>query len=144
MFGLFGNKSGGDEPPQSPADVKKIIDKHGVDKAGVIIRRFADEADNITCQIFMSQAGLFIPVERRTEKMHEDIWHYTGLAANSGDPGSQYNFAKLFINKLNPAGPQDQEYMNTIRAARYWHSKAARAGISEAAQALKDLSVFPE
>lgn len=141
MFGLFG-KNEDSVPPQNISEAKKLIGKIGQYKAGEIIKNGA-LSGNVFCQIFMSQVGLSISQEKRTVEMERDLEKFTELAAKSGDAGSQYNLAKLYMNKLDA----NAEYLNetdiqNIKNAKFWHGEAAKQGLAEAKASLKNLEVF--
>lgn len=141
MFGLFGRNENS-APPQNISEAKKLIGKIGQSKAGEIIRNGA-LSGNVFCQVFMSQVGLSISKNKRTTEMEKDLEKFTELAAKSGDAGSQYNLAKLYMNKLDTSA----EYLNetdiqNIKNAKFWHGEAAKQGLAEAKVSLKNLEVF--
>jgi TPR repeat protein len=141
MFGLFGRKS---NSLSSLDDIKKLIDSKGSAEAGEIIRKAALEG-NFLCQKFLSGAGLYIPAENRPEHVARDTELFTRLAAEAGDPESQFNLAQLYILKVNA----NVEYFSAqdlalIEKSKHWHRMAAAAGFAPSIDALKDLECFPD
>lgn len=65
MFIIFGGKPK-DGPPNNAGEAKKLFERVGMSRGGEIIRDAA-MSGNLFCQIFLSQAALFIPVENRNE-----------------------------------------------------------------------------
>lgn len=141
MFGLF-EKNESKSPPHNIAEAKKLIGKIGQIEASKTIRIGA-LSGNVFCQIFLSQVGLSIPREKRTEEMEKDLEKFTELAAKSGDAGSQYNLAKLYMNKIDAKAEYlDDEDVQNIKNAKFWHGEAAKQGLAEAKTSLKNLEVF--
>lgn len=141
MFGIFGGKSK-DGPPNSVGEAKKLIERLGQARGGEIIREGA-LSGNVFCQIFLSQAALFIPAERRSAKIQHDLEIFTELAAKSGDAGSQFNLGKLYMAKID-AGAEylDDDDVDNIKKAKHWYALAANQGLREAKESLKNLEVF--
>ena len=141
MFGIFGGKPK-DGPPNSVGEAKKLIERLGQARGGEIIRDGA-LSGNVFCQIFLSQAGLFIPAERRNDKIQHDLEVFTEMAAKSGDAGSQFNLGKLYMAKID-AGAEylDHDDIENIKKAKHWYGLAARQGLREAEDSLKNLDVF--
>jgi len=141
MFGFFGTKPK-DGPPNSVGEAKKLIDWFGPDRGGEIIRAGA-MSGNVFCQIFLSQAALSIPADKRNEKIQRDLETFTEMAATSGDAESQFNLGKLCMAKIDARA----EYLNhddieNIIKAKHWYLMAARQGLNEAKLSLKNLEVF--
>jgi len=141
MFGLFG-KNENNNPPSNISEAKKLIGKIGQAESSKIIRTGA-LSGNVFCQIFLSQVGLSIQPQKRTEEMQRDLEIFTELAAKSGDAGSQYNLAKLYMNKIDAKAQylSDADAQN-IKNAKFWHGEAAKQGLAEAKASLKNLEVF--
>ncbi|WP_207081339.1 sel1 repeat family protein [Novosphingobium sp. KA1] len=141
MFGIFGQKPK-DGPPNSVGEAKKLIERLGQSRGGEIIRAGA-LAGNVFCQIFLSQAGLSIPKERRNDKLQHDLVMFTEMAAKSGDAGSQFNLGKLYMDKIDASAEYlDQDDIDNIKQAKYWYGMASRQGLPEAIRSLKNLEVF--
>ena len=141
MFGIFGGKPK-DGPPNSVGEAKKLIERLGQARGGEIIRTGA-LSGNVFCQIFLSQAALFIPVERRTAKIQHDLEIFTEMAAKSGDAGSQFNLGKLYMAKIDAASEYlDHDDIENIKNAKNWYGMAAKQGLREAKESLKNIEVF--
>lgn len=141
MFGIFGQKPK-DGPPNSVGEAKKLIERLGQSRGGEIIRAGA-LSGNVFCQIFLSQAGLSIPKERRSDKVQHDLAMFTEMAAKSGDAGSQFNLGKLYMDKIDASAEYlDQDDIDNIKQAKYWYGMASRQGLPEAMRSLKNLEVF--
>jgi TPR repeat protein len=141
MFGLFG-KNENNNPPNNISEAKRLIGKLGQAESSKIIRAGA-LSGNVFCQVFFSQLGLSIPMDKRTSEMQADLEKFTELAARSGDAGSQYNLAKLYMNKLDAnAQYLDNTDIQNIKNAKFWHGEAAKQGLAEARVSLKNLEVF--
>jgi len=144
MDELFGATRTPSEPPalSTVGDIEKLFRTLGAQRAGEVIRAAAD-AGSVLCQIFMSGAGLNIPAERRPPHVQRETEHYTRLAAESGDPNSQFNLAKLHIAKLDTTkGYWEEADLDNIRQAKRWHRKAAAQGLQSSVEALKNLECF--
>jgi TPR repeat protein len=141
MFGIFGGKPK-DGPPNSVGEAKKLIERRAQARGGEIIGTGA-LSGNVFCQIFLSQAALFIPVERRTDKIQHDLEIFTEMAAKSGDAGSQFNLGKLYMAKIDAASEYlDPDDIENIKNAKHWYGIAAKQGLREAKESLKNLEVF--
>lgn len=144
MFGIFRKRSAGNSDLKNVDDIMLLIKSQGAQKAGELIKQAANTG-NLTCQIFLSQAGLFIPAEKRPAHVKRDTELYTKLAAEGGDLDSHYNLAKLYIDQLDV----DCEYwsdedLERIRLAKHWHRKAAARGYQPSITSLKNLECFPD
>lgn len=121
------------------SDIESIINEHGAQKAGEIMRDFALNG-NLLCQTFLSGLGLRIPEKNRTKTINDDIELFTKLAAEGGDACSQFNLALIYAKKVDSSkstlSTQDVDY---LRKAKYWHEKAVAQGITESIQLLKDI-----
>lgn len=125
-------------------DIKKLIDAQGMAKAGETVRKAAD-AGNLVCQNFMSQLGLYLPPEMRTGQVERDTEHYLKLAAENGDPDSQFNLALMHIKRVKIVdGYTTAEGAEHLRQAKHWYRKAAAQGFQPAIENLKDLEDFPD
>ena len=144
MFGLFGSRDSSVEAPtlDNVGSIEKLIREKGFRKAGEIIQAAAD-GGNLFCQIFLSGAAMSIPAARRPPHVQREMEHYTRLAAENGDPGSQFNLAKLHIAKLDASKSYWNEAdLENVRMAKYWHGKAATQGFEPSILGLKKLECF--
>lgn len=141
MFGIFGGKPN-DGPPNNVGEAKRLIDRLGQSRGGEIIRAGA-MSGNPFCQIFLSQAALFISTEKRNTKIQHDLEIFTEMAAKSGDAGSQFNLGKLYMAKIDASAEYlDHDDIENIKNAKHWYGMAARQGLREAKDSLKNLEVF--
>ncbi|MEH6640575.1 hypothetical protein [Vreelandella glaciei] len=121
--------------------IESLINKHGPDRAGEIIRESASNG-NLLSQIFMSMAGLQIPEESRTDQIRDDIEKFTKMAAEGGDPGSQFNLALMYTKTVDSsANIFSKQDIDFLLKAKYWHEKAANQGFSASVDALKNISI---
>lgn len=121
------------------SDIENLINKLGPAKAGETIRDLAING-NLLCQMFLSGAGLQIPEEERTSKIKQDIELFTKLAAESGDPGSQFNLAVFYTQEVDASNDSfsDQD-IAFLRKAKYWHEKAVAQGFAPSIKSLKNI-----
>ena len=141
VFNIFGGKQK-DGPPNNASEAKKLFERVSPSRGGEIIRDAA-MSGNPFCQIFLSQAALFIPVENRNEKIQRDLVIFTEMAAESGDAGSQFNLGKLYMAKINArAKSLNQDDIKNIKQAKHWYGLAAKQGLREAIVSLRNLEVF--
>ena len=145
MFGFGKNKK-----PKNVSDIrdlndiKMLIKTVGESRAGEVIRQNAQRG-NLVCQIFMSQAGIYLKQSGLGGSTNQDAEMFTKMGAESGDPGSQFNLAKMLMDKLDSeADSIDEEQFNLIASAKFWHRKAAAQGFRPSIEALKDLNAFPD
>lgn len=141
MFRIFGRKPN-DGPPNSVGEAKKLMERLGQTRGGEIIRAGA-LSGNVFCQVFLSQAALLIPAERRNDKIQHDLETFTEMAAKSGDAGSQFNLGKLYMAKIDTSAEYlDHDDIENIKKAKHWYGIAAKQGLLEANNSLKNLEVF--
>lgn len=121
-------------------DIEILINKHGAKDAGKILRESA-LTGNILCQLFLSTAGFQIPEKNRTVKMKNDIELFTKMAAEGGDPGSQFNLALLYTKKVYPSTDVFSEQdIDFLLQAKHWHEKAVAQGYVPSIDALKNIN----
>ena len=144
MFGIFKKAKREPDALNTVDDLARLIRSLGAEPAGEKIKRAAREG-NLNCQVFMSQAGLSIPQSSRTPHVQQETWEFTKLAAESGDAGSQFNFAKLWIDRIDASAESwsEQEW-SFIRTAKSWHRRAAAQGFKPSVDSLKNLECFPD
>ncbi|MBV5350020.1 hypothetical protein JZU71_02350 [bacterium] len=137
MFNFFRKKQDLNAKIEYTRDIKRLMDSLGLAKAGEIIRKQAHEG-NVVCQIFLSQGSLHYGDGRDEE--------YTRMAAESGDPGSQYNLCLILIKKLDSS----KEYFNEddiliIREVKHWYRRATEQGFRPADNSLRGfVEAFPD
>lgn len=137
------------EDPNAPApkapvirttdDVVRLIKQQGAAAAGVTLRKLADEG-NLICQMALSQIMLQMLDKEKFAKnipghvhQHTQEWkdceRYTRLAAEQGDPASQFALGKLYFDAIDISGDvlraADAERMG--KSVR-WNRKAAAQG----------------
>lgn len=143
MFSIFRKKENDNPlPPQNTVELQNLIKRIGKEDALKLTRSGA-MSGNAFCQIFLSQGGLSISREKRTPEIQSDIELFTELAAKSGDAGSQFNLGKLYIEKVDATAEYlNQSDIDNIKNAKYWYGAAAKQGIPQAREMLKQLEVF--
>ena len=73
-----------------------------------------------------TSAGIYLKQSGSGGSTNQNAEMFTKMAAESGDPGSQFNLAKMLMDKLDPeADSIDEEQFNLIASAKFWHRKAA-------------------
>lgn len=108
---------------------------------------------NLCCQIFLAQAALLILTEMKTknlqiqydklQRVQHDFEFFTEMAAKSGDAGSQFNLAKLYLARVDSDVEYfDQEAIENIKQAKHWLRMAARQELRVAKELLRTLEVF--
>lgn len=138
MFGFFNEKV---NEVKKASDIKGLIRTHGAQKAGEIMRESALNG-NLICQIAMSQAGMQIPVEKRTKQMSDDVELFTKMAAEGGDVGSQFNLALMYTRKVNTSNDTWSDAdLDYLRKAKHWHEKAAAQGFKQSIKCIKDINI---
>lgn len=113
-------------------ELQKFFSAVGPQKAGAEMRKRAMEGDAY-CQEAMSQlATLLIQQGKGSEQVMADHFTFTKLSAESGNPGSQYNLAKIYTNRINADAKfwSEQDLAN-MRSALTWHEKAFTNGVAE-------------
>lgn len=140
----FGKKSIGDNTLREIGDIERLVRTKGAPQAGVEIKAAA-RSGNLMCQVFLSQAAFSVPEHLQNELIKSDMEEFTRLAAQSGDPESQFNLAKLYFGKISPDSDTiSTEELSYISEAKAWHRKAAAQGFEPSVQALKRLDCFPD
>lgn len=142
MFKLFGGKP---NPMKTFGDLKRLVRAEGVIKGGETIRKAALDG-SLICQRFMSQAGLSVPLEDRPDHVRRDTELFTRLAAEGGDPESQFNLAKIYIDQVDSTCEYwSEEDLQRIDMAKHWHRQAAAQQFAPSIQSLKSLlDAFPD
>lgn len=141
MFGFFGRKPK-DDLPNSLGEALNLIERLGPARAGAIIKSGA-MSGNTFCQIFLSNGELIFSNEVEIVENHRDVYLFTEMAAKSGDAGSQFNLGKLLMLKVDADSEYfTQEDIDNIKLAKHWYGMAAKQGLQEAKEILKDLEVF--
>jgi hypothetical protein len=120
-------------------DIESLIGKYGTEKAGNIIRGLAANG-NLFCQIFLSAMGLQLPEKHRTSEINQDIELFTKLAAEGGDPGSQFNLAIILVKKVELSNSTFSEQdIQLMHKSKYWHEKAAAQGFTPSIHSLRTI-----
>ncbi len=120
-------------------DIENLFKNYGAARAGEIIRDLAMNK-NLLCQIFLSGAGLQVPEENRTSKISQDIELFTKLAAEGGDPGSQFNLALIYTQKVDSSNKTfSKQDIELLHKAKLWHEKAVAQGFTPSIQSLKNI-----
>lgn len=120
-------------------DIESLLKRYGTEKAGEIIRDLAMNG-NLLCQVFLSGAGLQIPEENRTSKLNQDIELFTKLAAEGGDPSSQFNLALIYTRKVDVSNKTfSKKDIELLHKAKFWHEKAVAQGFSPSIQSLQNI-----
>lgn len=130
---------------RSEADIERLIREQGMAVAGETLRRAALDG-NLVCQVAMSQFALTMLEKHPADKeLWNDCETFTKLAAEQGDPGSQFNLGKLYFDAVDGSSgflrARDHEL---IKKAKFWHRKAAAQGLAESIAQVKELEVFPD
>jgi len=123
------------------SDIQNLIIKNGQTSAGEIIRDRAING-NLLCQKFLSGAALQIPKEKRTSKLKKDIELFTKLAAENGDPESQFNLALFYTQEVDPSkNTFSEQDIAFLSKAKYWHEQAASRGFAPSIRSLKNIKI---
>ncbi|MHC9013826.1 hypothetical protein [Stenotrophomonas maltophilia] len=113
-------------------EMERFISAVGPQKAGAEMRKRAMEGDAY-CQEAMSQlTTILIQQGKANEQTIADHYTFTKLSAESGNPSSQYNLAKIYTNRIDTEAefwsPQD---LANMRSALTWHERAFANGVAE-------------
>lgn len=113
-------------------EMERFISAVGPQQAGVEMRKRAMEGDAY-CQEVMSQlATALIQQGKGNEQVMADHYMFTKLSAESGNPSSQYNLAKIYTNRINATARYwSQEDIANMRSALTWHERAFANGVAE-------------
>ena len=130
---------------RTEADIEKLIRDQGLDEGGRTMRKLARDG-NLMCQIALSQFALMTLAKNEDEQLRQDCETFTKLAAEQGDPSSQFNLAKLYYDAVDGADGYLYDHdFELIKKAKFWHRKAAAQGFQDSIEQLEELeSAFPD
>lgn len=151
MFGLFKKKYPSDLTKLTDSDIRQIFKEEGAEKGGDILREAAN-LGNLPSQCALSILYLthLDKITQRGDQQNiafidENAEHFTKLAAEQNDNGSQYNLAKYYLKKgtffLQEADNYyTEESKGYFRKAEYWFKSSFKNGNQEAMNELSSLA----
>ncbi|HGM7297123.1 hypothetical protein D7Y40_03105 [Stenotrophomonas maltophilia] len=121
-------------------EMERFIAAVGPQQAGLEMRKRAMEGDAY-CQEALSQlATVLIQQGKGNAQVLGDQYLFTKLSAESGNPSSQYNLAKIYTNRIDTKAhfwsPEDHSNM---RSALMWHERAFANGVAESESSINTL-----
>lgn len=130
---------------RTEADIERLMRDQGLDEGGRTMRKLAHEG-NLMCQIALSQFALMMLAKHENEQLRQDCETFTKLAAEQGDPSSQFNLAKIYFDAVDGSDGYLYDHdFELIKKAKFWHRKAAAQGFQDSIKQLKELeSAFPD
>lgn len=128
-----------DFPLDNESDFERLMEAAGQALAGQELRSRAFQG-NVFAQVTLSQLAIQIIKEGHVnERYLKERFEFTRMAAESDDAVSQFNFASLFDQMVDPTTPLTQEDIANLKSALYWFQRAAGNGIAAAEQPIKNI-----
>lgn len=131
-----------DYPIDNEADFERLMHVAGEALAGQELRKRAFQG-NTFAQVTMSQLAIQVIGEGHINEGYlDERFEFTKMAAESGHAISQFNFANLLDQMIDPSTPITEDDFDNLTSALYWFQKAADNGIAEAQQPIKNIERF--